>query len=581
MNSKNSTKGEGRTSRWYLLLAEENFLPNLAGTRKAKPMSGKKVNIRTARMALKAALVSASAAAAIVIFPQNRGLAQAETAQQEQPQKRKSLFSKFSVGLSVGATIPFTDIKQYDFAPALKNKNELQPGVSAFINYALNNIVGIDIYGMWGKLQGTTRANQTVEEDKSFGPSFTKPMQQERLARLNSWGFADAARVGDGVYFSTNILEGGLRVKVNFSNIAFSPRKSGKERKWAVYGFASHGLVRFESQVKRLSDDKEYKAYKRGYSGKVTEAVNQLGFGFSLRLANALAAHLEGAWHFVHNDKLDGLEAGQANDLYTFARVGVQYYFGVKPEEGVKPLEWVNPLEALYAEMLRTQEAVGKLLSDKDNDGVPDYYDKEPSSPEGATVDGSGKTMDIDKDGVPDFKDADPFTTPGATVDAEGRAIDSDGDGVPDAFDLEPNTPSGALVDARGREIKLPKAGATPAGGAMAGAAVASAYFPSIYFAFNSAVITSANYERLATIARALKANPGIHVTLVGHADPIGSEEYNLKLAERRAKAVKNFLVKNFGIEPDRLHIEAKGEVDLLSKSIHSVNRRVDVVVKQ
>ncbi|AEV31383.1 thrombospondin type 3 repeat-containing protein [Owenweeksia hongkongensis DSM 17368] len=93
------------------------------------------------------------------------------------------------------------------------------------------------------------------------------------------------------------------------------------------------------------------------------------------------------------------------------------------------------------------------LNRDTDNDGVPDFYDKDSETPEGVAVDGSGKALDVDGDGIPDFMDEDPFTSRSATVDANGRAIDSDADGVPDYMDHEPNTPKGTKVNFKGVSI--------------------------------------------------------------------------------------------------------------------------------
>lgn len=93
------------------------------------------------------------------------------------------------------------------------------------------------------------------------------------------------------------------------------------------------------------------------------------------------------------------------------------------------------------------------MAVDTDNDGVPDIYDKDNETPQGAVVDGAGIALDVDQDGVPDYRDQEPFTALGATVDTLGRAVDSDGDGVPDFMDDESNTPRGTAVDARGRSI--------------------------------------------------------------------------------------------------------------------------------
>lgn len=60
---------------------------------------------------------------------------------------------------------------------------------------------------------------------------------------------------------------------------------------------------------------------------------------------------------------------------------------------------------------------------------------------------------DADKDGVIDFDDACPNTPNGVKVDGKGCPIDTDADGVPDYLDEEPNTATGEKVDAKGRTL--------------------------------------------------------------------------------------------------------------------------------
>lgn len=51
-------------------------------------------------------------------------------------------------------------------------------------------------------------------------------------------------------------------------------------------------------------------------------------------------------------------------------------------------------------------------------------------------------------------------------------------------------------------------------------------------------------------------------ITVTGHADRIGSPKYNMKLSERRAEAVKAYLVKHGGIDPSKITTIGKGETE-------------------
>ena len=71
-------------------------------------------------------------------------------------------------------------------------------------------------------------------------------------------------------------------------------------------------------------------------------------------------------------------------------------------------------------------------------------------------------------------------------------------------------------------------------------------------------------------------------ISLVGHTDAIGSDEYNMKLSQRRAEAVKSYLVSQ-GMPAEKIHTEGRGKrepiADNKTKEGRQENRRVDVAV--
>jgi outer membrane beta-barrel protein len=73
------------------------------------------------------------------------------------------------------------------------------------------------------------------------------------------------------------------------------------------------------------------------------------------------------------------------------------------------------------------------------------------------------------------------------------------------------------------------------------------------HFEFDSAVISEDGKTILNNNAAALKANPGMKIRVVGYTSAAGTEEYNQKLSERRANAVKDYLVKTGGIAENRI----------------------------
>jgi len=79
------------------------------------------------------------------------------------------------------------------------------------------------------------------------------------------------------------------------------------------------------------------------------------------------------------------------------------------------------------------------------------------------------------------------------------------------------------------------------------------------YFDFNKADIRSDARDALAKTADFLRNYPQLHVTIEGHCDERGSTEYNLALGDRRASAVKQYLI-SLGISADRLNTVSFGK---------------------
>jgi len=79
------------------------------------------------------------------------------------------------------------------------------------------------------------------------------------------------------------------------------------------------------------------------------------------------------------------------------------------------------------------------------------------------------------------------------------------------------------------------------------------------YFDFNKADIRNDAHDALAKTADLLRKYPQIRVTIEGHCDERGSTEYNLVLGDRRAAAVKSYLV-SLGISADRMTTTSLGK---------------------
>ena len=80
-----------------------------------------------------------------------------------------------------------------------------------------------------------------------------------------------------------------------------------------------------------------------------------------------------------------------------------------------------------------------------------------------------------------------------------------------------------------------------------------------------------------------LTENPGTKIFISGHTDDQGSDEYNMNLSEKRAKAVYNFLI-NHDINHDRLTYKGFGESKPISSKTdeksRKLNRRIEFSIK-
>jgi outer membrane protein OmpA-like peptidoglycan-associated protein len=212
---------------------------------------------------------------------------------------------------------------------------------------------------------------------------------------------------------------------------------------------------------------------------------------------------------------------------------------------------------------------------DSDKDGIPDYLDKCPDTPEKAhgTIDNNGCPIDSDGDGVPDYLDKCPDDTPKEAfgkIDANGCVLDTDGDGLPDYRDNCPTIP-GVESNQGCPEIK---------------AAVKRLFqqaLQGIQFETGKDVIKSTSFGILNQIVKIMNDNPDYLLLINGHTDNVGNATLNQTLSEKRANAVKKYLMQK-GINSERMTAQGFGDsipvADNSTTKGKALNRRVEFVVK-
>lgn len=88
---------------------------------------------------------------------------------------------------------------------------------------------------------------------------------------------------------------------------------------------------------------------------------------------------------------------------------------------------------------------------------------------------------------------------------------------------------------------------------------VVASQFQAVYFEYDSSQVAGSERSKLESVAEYLRGNPSVGLIVEGHCDERGSNEYNLALGERRAQAVRAYII-GLGIAADRIKTVSYGE---------------------
>lgn len=273
-------------------------------------------------------------------------------------------------------------------------------------------------------------------------------------------------------------------------------------------------------------------------------------------------------WFFTENAALRGDVRALHYTADSDIKNNVEYTLGLLFAVGA-PKPAPKPVEVVPA-------AVAPAPVDSDGDGVTDDRDNCPGTPKGVAVNADGCPLDSDKDGVYDYLDNCPGTPVGVKVDAKGCPLDSDGDGVYDYLDKCPGTPKGVKVDQDGCAPKVVESTAQKA--VVANTRVAL----KVQFDTGKSLIKKQYYEELKAVGDALNQDKTLKGTIEGYTDSVGNDKLNQQLSQRRANAVRDYIIKNFKVDANRLSAKGYGEANPVADNATAAgraqNRRIEAV---
>ena len=349
--------------------------------------------------------------------------------------------------------------------------------------------------------------------------------------------------IRNNMYFEGSTYGAELNLIFSFTNLY-----QKNATKWNAAGYFGVGYHQYDSQLfeKNLEGgpDKELVDFGNNPARNSVNSASSIylsaQLGLKRRISKKVDIELRSGMYFNYEDHLDATISDKQNwETFFVTSLGVVVKLGKKK---------------IFTIWEDGDSRNNFKIIDTDKDGVMDALDIEPNTPAGVMVYGNGKAVDSDKDGVADHIDKCPLVY--GPISSEGCPlnIDSDGDGVLDGKDLCPATPG--TVENRG----CPKQAATIVGNYSNNINNQIAVLAtSIYFDTNSDRIKAVSLGTIDQIVSLMKQVPDVKFQIEGHTDDRNSDRYNLYLSQRRANAVRKYMLQE-GIDTKNLTAKGFGE---------------------
>jgi len=497
----------------------------------------------------------------------------------------KVIFTKMTITLLCAIVVSaiFTQVsaQEKDSVAPFKSYFYLQPNVG--LTQYFGDLNPDDYYNTEVKLAGSVIAGWQFSRILGFRGQFM-------LGKLASDSEAKKLTMEDKIWD----LSGQLTLNVNeiFNH--------NPNRFLNIYLFGGAGYLHGNNTV-------------TNYDGSLfKEEVNSgltypLGGGAALRLSNSISLNLEYGHRITPEDlKLDFHSSVSKYDQYSYASAGLTF----KLQKKDKDRDGIADKKDLCPEEPGKVEFEG--CPDKDSDGIPD---KDDVCPDVAGKPEFKGCPDTDGDGIPDQEDACPTvagkketkgcpdTDGDGVIDGEdlwptvfGLAIfagvpDTDGDGIPDNNDPCkevkgpaqfmgcPDTDGDGIPD---NKDNCPEVAGVAANNGCPALIMGDVLQKTVYFDTDSWIALAKYIIDMNEIAAYMNENPEAVISISGHADSRESENYNLRLSERRADYVIKYLKKKGmkSVNIDKTFFgESRPVADNNTSEGRALNRRVEIKI--
>ncbi len=349
--------------------------------------------------------------------------------------------------------------------------------------------------------------------------------------------------------FKGNMYAPSLMASVNMFNLFGQYRKSAA---WNLYLNAGVGLIWYECVSTPVEGSAPGLNTPKGIgqdgSGYGTSISIPLGLNVEYNINKYLAVGLGAYYRVTNKDNFEGehYTKGTMNDGQFYVNANLRVKFLQEGREGghmrnISMYEYrqlVSGEKGLVQDIDSLKKRVKALEDTVANNILPRIQ---------ALEDYNAVTPDDDNDGVANFRDREPNTPKGAFVNYWGESIPQEAisccDEVKQVFSALGIDPS---VN----------------------------YDESVYYAFDKSSLDAKAKKNIEKVVAKLNADPELKVEIRGYCDFPGSNDYNLKLSQRRVEAVKAALVKA-GIEESRITTQPQGKLPNPPKA-EQKNRRCD-----